>query len=151
MHDVCFCVWALVWVCACVWLYVWLTVCACVCQSEGMDACQRREQHHVRVLADDAHFRCTNSNSQLGHETISSHDSPHSLPVCFMWFSTAYSHTSVQVSANVWLSLSFRRQTGSISTVDSHTVTDTGNYIQIVIKETHLFYFFLNIVLQRMF
>lgn len=65
---------------------------ACVrvhaCQDEGMDACQRREQHHVRVLADDAHFRYTNSNSQLSHETISSHDSPHSLPVCLMWFST---------------------------------------------------------------
>lgn len=37
--------------------------------------CQRREQHHVRVLADDAHFRYTNSKSQLSHETISSHDS----------------------------------------------------------------------------
>lgn len=52
-----------------------VTVCMHVCQSEGMDACQRREQHHVRVLADDAHFRYTNSNSQLSHETISSHDS----------------------------------------------------------------------------
>lgn len=59
-------------------------VCVCVCQSEGMDACHRREQHHVRVLADDAHFRYTNSNSQLSHETISSHDSPHSLPLCCM-------------------------------------------------------------------
>jgi len=51
------------------------TMCVYVCQSEGMDACQRQEQHHVRVLADDAHFRYTNSNSQLSHETISSHDS----------------------------------------------------------------------------
>lgn len=48
---------------------------ACVCQSERMDMCQRREQHHVRVLADDARFRYTNSKSQLSHETISSHDS----------------------------------------------------------------------------
>lgn len=55
----------------CICDYVWVHV----CQSEGMDACQRREQHHVRVLADDAHFRYTNSNSQLSHETISSHDS----------------------------------------------------------------------------
>lgn len=55
--------------CTCDW------VCVHVCQSEGMDACQRREQHHVRVLVDDAHFRYTNSNSQLSHETISSHDS----------------------------------------------------------------------------
>lgn len=64
-------------VCACVgvWLYVWLCVRVHVCQFEGMDACQRREQHHVKVLADDARFRYTNSKSQLSHETISSHDS----------------------------------------------------------------------------
>lgn len=71
--------------CMCDWLRVRRVH---VCQDEGMDGCQRREQHHVRVLADDAHFRYTNSNSQLSHETISSHDSPHSLPVCSMWFST---------------------------------------------------------------
>lgn len=61
----------------CVDMYDCICDCVCVhvCQSEGMDVCQRREQHHVRVLADDAHFRYTNSNSQLSHETISSHDS----------------------------------------------------------------------------
>lgn len=73
MHNVCF-------PCACAHMCLCVTamcasVCVHVCQSEGMDACQRREQHHVRVVADDAHFRYTNSNSQLSHETISSHDS----------------------------------------------------------------------------
>lgn len=67
-------------------------------QDEGMDGCQRREQHHVRVLADDAHFRYTNSNSQLSHETISSHDSPHSLPVCFVWFATRCMHSHLRLS-----------------------------------------------------
>lgn len=62
-------------VCVFVWLYVWPCECVHVCQSKGMDRCQRREQHHVRALADDAHFRYTNSNSQLSHETISSHNS----------------------------------------------------------------------------
>lgn len=69
------CVFSCASVCICVWLYVWLCACVHVCQSEGMDVRQRREQHHVRVLADDAHFRYTNTNSQLSHETISSHDS----------------------------------------------------------------------------
>lgn len=75
--TVCLCVSARATVCVCVWVWLYVRPCACahVCQSEGMDACQRREQHHVRALADDAHFRYTNSNSQLSHETISSHDS----------------------------------------------------------------------------
>lgn len=50
-------------------------LCVHVCQSEGMDACHRREQHHVRLLVDDPRFRYTNTNSQLSHETISSRDS----------------------------------------------------------------------------
>lgn len=82
MHDVCFRAPACAYVSArdCVCVTVCVRDCVHVCQSEGMDACQRREQHHVRVLADDAHFRYTNSNSQLSHETISSHDSSTPFP-----------------------------------------------------------------------
>lgn len=63
-----------VFLCVTAYVCVRRRECVHVCHSEGMDVCQRREQHHVRVLADDAHFRYTNSNSQLSHETISSHD-----------------------------------------------------------------------------
>lgn len=59
-------------------------LCVHVCQSEGMDACQRREQHHVRLLVDDPRFRYTNTNRQLSHETISS------LPLCSMCVSKVW-------------------------------------------------------------
>lgn len=120
----CVCVYArahaCVSMCVCVHMYMceWLPVrCVHVCQDNGMDGCQGREQHHVRVLADDARFRYTNSNSQLSHETISSHDSPHSRPVCSMWFSTwrTVIPPSEWVQTSACLSPPFEKNTARIT------------------------------------
>lgn len=122
-----------------------MTVCVHVCQSEGMDACQRREQHHVRVLADDAHFRYTNSNSQLSHETISSHDSstPFLSASCV---SASYCKVKQQsylsLSANFWLSgySCLQDNRYRASEFKEHMGTAFNNYTQTHIH-TYLFYY----------